>query len=145
MTMPTITEPREKAIAISGSILDRPGDQAAIEYDAQVRAILKRVSKNRRELIRRLMSNLLGREITVHVFNQWCAEGRHATRFPLAYLNAFCRASGDDSLRLFVLGPELCQILKLGQHAAALLLDESTRRRLLSITSMRSTRRMRTR
>ena len=141
--MPTITEPRENAIAISGSILDRPSNQAAFEYDAQVRAILKRVSKNRREAIRRVMSNLLGREITLHVFNQWCAEGRHATRFPLAYLDAFCRASGDDSLRLFVLGPELCQVLKLGQQAAAVLLDESTRRRLLSITSIRSVRQVR--
>src|SRR5579863_5019316 len=108
--MLTIDQHRENAIAISGSILDRPVCQAAGAYDAQVRAILKRVSKNRRESIRRLMSDLLGREITLHVFNQWCAEGRRAARFPLAYIDAFCRASGDDSLRLFVLGPELCEV-----------------------------------
>jgi hypothetical protein len=117
-------------------------DLAAV-YDAQVRAILKRVSRNRREEIRRVMSELLGREITVHIFDQWCAVGRHAARFPLAYVDAFCRASGDESLKLFVLGPELCQVLKLGQQTAALLLDESTRRRLLSVTSIRSVRRVR--
>src|SRR5690348_7775799 len=126
-------------MASLATILDGPDrlDREATAYDAQVRAILKQVSKNRREAIRRAMSDLLGREITLHIFNQWCAEGRHAARFPIAYTDAFCRASGDDSLRLFVLGPELCQVLKLGQHTAALLLDESTRRRLLSITSIR--------
>ncbi len=129
-------------MASLAAIPESLSDEAAT-YAAQVRAILKRVSKNRREPIRRAMSDLLGREITIHIFDQWCAEGRHAARFPLAYVDAFCRASGDDSLRLFVLGPELCQVLKLGQHTAALLLDESTRRKLLSITSMRGLRRAR--
>jgi hypothetical protein len=40
-------------------------------------------------------------------------------RFPLAFLGAFCVATGDDRLRRFALGERLTRLLMLGEYTLA--------------------------
>ncbi len=44
------------------------------------------------------MSRLIGREITKSMIDSWSAESKENHRFPLAYLPAFCEATGDKSI-----------------------------------------------
>jgi hypothetical protein len=44
------------------------------------------------------MSEILGTEITKSQIDSWSAESKDGHRFPLIYIDAFCRASGDKSL-----------------------------------------------
>lgn len=55
------------------------------------------------------------------MFNAWIAPGRARARFPLVYVEAFCRATGDDSLKRLILGPALRELLELGERAAVIL------------------------
>jgi len=78
------------------------------------------------------MSEELGCPISVHMLNSWIAPGRKLARFPVIFVEAFCRATGCDALKRLLLGPRLCELLELGERAAAIL-DERARRRVLKI------------
>ncbi len=79
-----------------------------------------------------MMSDDTGQSISIHMLNAWLAPGRELARFPVVYVEAFCRAVGDDTLKRLILGPELLEMLELGERAAAIL-DERARRRLLKV------------
>jgi hypothetical protein len=50
------------------------------------------------------------------------------TRFPAAWVDAFCRVAGDDLLKRLLLGPELRELLELGERAAEILNERAQRR-----------------
>src|SRR5260370_9330637 len=68
--------------------------------------------------------------VSVHQLNAWLAPSRRNSRFPCVLLSLFCEATGSDALKRLILGPQLCELLELGERAAAIL-DERARRRVL--------------
>jgi len=89
--------------------------------------------RKERPQIALVMTEDLGRPITVNMLNDFVRESKNgAAKFPLCYADAFCRAVGDDRLKRFILGPQLCELLELGERAAAIL-DERARRRVLKV------------
>jgi len=78
------------------------------------------------------MTEFLGRRITASMLSDFAAESKAGARFPVIYVEAFCRATGDDTLKRLILGPELLEMLELGERAAAIL-DERARRRVLKV------------
>src|SRR5712691_13068381 len=70
--------------------------------------------------------------ISVHQLNAWIAPNRQGSRFPCVLLSLFCEATGSDALKRLILGPQLRELLELGEHAAAIL-DERARRRVLKV------------
>jgi hypothetical protein len=104
------------------------------DSDLEVRSILKRIMwRKDRPQIALVMTKDLGRRITVNMLNDFVRESKSgAAKFPLCYLEAFCQAVGDDSLKRFILGPRLCELLELGERVAAIL-DERARRRVLKV------------
>jgi hypothetical protein len=124
------------AKTISGPILasSRP-DSAFAARDQKLRRILdEAVPRSCRPDISKKMSDITGQTISVHMLNAWLAPGRALARFPVVFVEAFCAATGDDALKRFILGPELLEILELGERAAAIL-DERARRRVLKVPS----------
>jgi hypothetical protein len=79
-----------------------------------------------------MMSDDTGQSISIHMLNAWLAPGRELARFPVVYVEAFCRAVGDDTLKRLILGPQLLEMLELGERAAAIL-DDRVRRRVLEV------------
>ena len=73
-----------------------------------------------------------GMGVSVHQLNAWLAPNRQNSRFPCILLSLFCETTGSDALKRLLLGPELCELLELGEHAAAIL-DQRARRRLLKV------------
>jgi len=77
---------------------DTPG---RLNIDATLREMvseaLKKTRLSRYEVAAE-MSRLIGREITKSQIDSWSAESKENHRFPLAYLNAFCEATGDKSI-----------------------------------------------
>jgi hypothetical protein len=76
--------------------------------------IIHRCTKSRAQIADG-MSEMLGLRITVSMLNLWTAPSREASRFPCAFVDAFCRVTGDDSLRRFLLGQQLCGMLEVGE------------------------------
>lgn len=58
---------------------------------------LKKTSLSRYE-VGAEMSKFLGRDITKAMLDSWSAESKDGHKFPLAYLNAFSKATGDREL-----------------------------------------------
>lgn len=81
---------------------DTPG---RLNIDATLREMisdaLKHTKLSRYEVAAE-MSRLIGREITKSMIDSWSAESKENHRFPLAYLNAFCEATGDKSILRFI-------------------------------------------
>jgi hypothetical protein len=89
-----------------------------------------------KEIIAKRMTEFLGRPITVSMLSDFASESKAGARFPVVYIESFCRATGDDTLKRLVLGSELLEMLELGERAAALL-GEGARRRVLKIPTNR--------
>jgi hypothetical protein len=86
--------------------------------DLAVRQLLSLIigacSKSRAQ-IAESMSEILGFKVTVSMLNLWTAPSRQDSRFPCCLVSAFCEATGDDRLRRFLLGPQLCGLLEVGE------------------------------
>ncbi len=84
--------------------------------------------RNKRLKVAEGMSRELGKPITVSMLNDFVRETKKGARFPALYVDAFCRVTGDDTLKRFILGPALSQLLELGERAAVILSDRAHRR-----------------
>lgn len=136
MSQHTTSEPQRKTIL---SPFFERGDRAALDAftlrDAKLRATLQASVERwgRKEVLHR-MEKITGRKLSIHMFNAWLAPGSARALFPIVYVEAFCEATDCDALKRLILGPELCELLELGERAAVIL-DERARRRVLKIPS----------
>jgi hypothetical protein len=96
----------------------------------EIRKAVRRQPKSQDQVAEE-MTDLLGCTVTTRMLYSWTASSRSA-KFPLAYLDVFCKVVGDDTLKRLILGPELREMLELGERAAAIL-DDRVRRRLLKV------------
>jgi hypothetical protein len=88
--------------------------------DAAIRRTLSRALRacsKSRESVAEELSILLGMPVSARSLNNYTAESKSNYRFPAAWVVAFCKATGDDSLQRLLLGPELAAILQLGETA----------------------------
>ena len=129
------TTPRAACKTILSPTLDqRIANLAFAAHDQAIRrAMHEAVPYSRRPEVCKKMSEFVGHTISIHMFNAWIAPGRERSRFPLVYVEAFCRATGNDTLKRLMLGPELRGLLELGERAAAILhsqvrVEEKTKR-----------------
>jgi hypothetical protein len=60
-----------------------------------------------REQIAGDLSRLVGTRVTVSMLNDYSAASKKNTRFPLAFIHAFCEVTGDDRLQRFAAGTQL--------------------------------------
>jgi hypothetical protein len=101
----------------SQSVFTHPFAEA-LRVDLALRQLLSLVistcSKSRAEIAAE-MSTILGVEIKPSALNLWTAPSRPESRFPCIFADAFCRATGDDRLQRFLLGPRLCGLLEVGE------------------------------
>lgn len=70
-------------------------------FDENVlRSIIRKATKGRRHIIAARMSKNLGRSISPAMFADFCRNtpGKRHTRFPAAWVRAFCDAVGNDDL-----------------------------------------------
>jgi hypothetical protein len=92
-------------------------------YELEIIEILsdciRKCSKSR-EQIADEMSHICGQEITLRMMNRYTATSEHM-RFPAAFVPAFCEATRDDTLRRFIIGGEMRELLELGETAARML------------------------
>ena len=70
-----------------------------------LRTIIRKATKGRRHIIAARMTRLLRRTITPVMFADFCREapGKRHTRFPAAWVRAFCEAVGSDELAKYLL------------------------------------------
>ena len=117
------TTARSKSKTILSPNLDqRIATLAFAAHDQAIRRVMREaVPHSRRTEVLKEMGDFVGHPISIHMFNAWIAPGRERARFPLVYVEAFCRATGDDSLKRLVLGPALRDLLELGERAAVIL------------------------
>jgi hypothetical protein len=109
------------------AFIEKPHPSVA---DTVLREQLRRVLKNRdRRQIAAALTSALGVAVSVHMINLWCADRRGCYRFPACYVDALCRAVGNDELRLALLSDELRAALEIGQRALYLLKADSQRAR----------------
>jgi DNA mismatch repair ATPase MutS len=79
-------------------------DQATpgqLNLDASIRELITEALKKTtlsRYQVAAAMSRDLGREVTKAMLDSWSAESKEANKFPLAYLNAFMKATGDKQI-----------------------------------------------
>ncbi len=78
------------------------------DIEKDIRVIIRRVTKGRRHIIAARMTKILGRQddpITPATFAEFCrkAPGKRHTRFPAAWVRAFCEAVGSDELARYLL------------------------------------------
>src|SRR6266849_9767957 len=59
----------------------------------------------------------LGRKVSARMLYRYTAPSEQAS-FPAAWVAAFCRATGNDTLMRLILGQELRELLDLGERAA---------------------------
>jgi hypothetical protein len=130
----TISEPRKTILSpILEHFENREVLDDLIRHDAKVRAALNDSARHLgRKEIRDQMEKLTGNPISIHMLNAWLAPGKSRALFPVIYIEAFCKATGCDALKRLLLGPELLEMLELGERAAAILNDRA-RRQVLKI------------
>jgi hypothetical protein len=122
---------REQSLAPNSSVSDDP--------EANLRSALTlaiRASHRSRAEISELMSERLGRKISLNAVNSWTNRTKTRVRFPAAWVLAFSEAAMNDTLQLALLSPELRTRLKIKKDLESLrcaitvlLVDERKRAR----------------
>jgi hypothetical protein len=98
--------------------------------DLLVRAAIKRImraagrSGKDRVQIAQELSTHLGRNVTERMLDDFVAPSKGGSRFPAAWVAAFCEVTGDNTLLGLLVGPELDAALKLVKCARAAVLKE---------------------
>jgi len=59
-----------------------------------------------REDVAKVLSRLVGEEISIQALNNWCAAGKHNRRFPLEIAKALVMITGDKRILEAALQPE---------------------------------------
>ncbi|MHB1673794.1 MAG: hypothetical protein ACYCSP_06035 [Acidobacteriaceae bacterium] len=101
-----------------------------LDDDAAIRHALSstiRACSRSREQIADEMTKLLATRVTEKMLNSYTGESNQPYRFPAAWVRAFCRATGDDTLLvccvhlagLFVITPAERELLELGRSVVA--------------------------
>lgn len=83
-----------------------------------INAAIDRCGKTRHEIAAE-MSKSLGVTVTKAMLDGWVSEHKRRLRFPVAFVEAFCRATGDDQLQRFSLGRRLRRALVVGEGELA--------------------------
>ncbi len=87
-------------------------------FDLRLRQLLSRImadcGKDRPQIAREL-SQRVDRNVTVDTLNDYTRTTKTASRFPAAYIKAFCEVTGDDSLQRFFLGRKLLKLIEIGE------------------------------
>jgi len=52
------------------------------------------------------------------MLNLYTGPSKDRWQMPASFVDAFCRVTGDDSLKRFLLGPQLSRLLVLGEKVA---------------------------
>jgi hypothetical protein len=102
------------------------------QYDGQLRRLITRVIHNcpkKRVVLAEEMSKLLGFTVTVHMLNDFTCQGKKQSRFPAAFIAAFCEATSDDSLHRFAAGERLSKMIRIGEDVAEMLAEGKRRTR----------------
>lgn len=70
-----------------------------------VRRIIQRAMKGRRHIVAARMSKILGRDVTPGMLADFCRKspGKRHSRFPAAWVRAFCEAVNSDELATHLL------------------------------------------
>lgn len=78
-----------------------------------LRSIIRKTTKGRRHIIASRMTRILEREVTPAMFADFCrkAPGKRHTRFPAAWVKAFCEAVGSDELARYLLPDSARRVL----------------------------------
>jgi hypothetical protein len=122
----------------SAASVAEPSARRFQECDSKIRDFLRRAVKVLgREAVAARISELLDLRISVHVLNSWIAPGKRSAKFPLAYLDAFCKATGSDDLRRFALGVEREKLFDLWECLVTEL-NAPAQRRLLKTRKKRA-------
>ncbi len=89
-------------------------------YEADVRRMLKGLlpRKSRTALAEKL-SEVMGREITKPMIDNWTAEGKCQPRLPLSVAKALCLLTKDPSLTRHLNSEEERALIEIGEHARA--------------------------
>jgi hypothetical protein len=98
--------------------------------DGELRRIVARAihrCPKSRDQIADELTRCVGATVTVHMLNNYTAEGKRPARFPAAWVLPFCVVTNDDSLQRLVLGPRLAKLLELGEKTLAALCDRTIR------------------
>ena len=82
-----------------------------------------------REDIAVLLTKKIGETITAEMLNGWTSQSKKRLRFPVAFVPAFCKITGDDQLQRFALGQRLRPLLSLGEADLEKLVCERVRRK----------------
>jgi len=78
-----------------------------LNLDVSIRELITEALKKTtlsRYQVAAIMSEDLGKEITKAMIDSWSAESKENNRFPLAYLNAFMKATGDKTILRLLCG-----------------------------------------
>jgi hypothetical protein len=72
---------------------------------------------------------LPARSITVNMLNDFSSDGAKKTRFPAAFVDAFCSVVGDSRLKGEILGPRGRRLLRIGEDVSEMLAEDKRRAR----------------
>ncbi len=91
-------------------------------------AIRKSKGKSRAQIAEEL-GKRVGRNLTLRMLDDYTAKSKPSARFPAAWIEDFCDATGDDELRTFFLSVHQKHLLKIGEQAEQLVSAASRKRK----------------
>jgi hypothetical protein len=89
--------------------------RADMRFRILLSTVLSECGKTR-EQIAAIMSGDLGTPITASILNDYTVRNGAGARFPAAYIDAFCEATGDDRIRKILLPPRLRAVMDIGRN-----------------------------
>ncbi len=101
--------------------------------DLELRRIIThaiRHSPKKREQVAAEMEELVGQRVTRFMLGDFSSPGKQPVRFPAAWIEAFCRVTGDDELQRFAAGPRLRGLIEFAEHELKVEADKQARRRM---------------
>jgi hypothetical protein len=109
-------------------------EEAASVIDRTIRDLIAASRKKSRlscPQIADRMSLRLGRNITGGMIYDFSAGSKKGARFPASFVSAFCDVTGDDRLRMYLVGDRLAKLVELGEQLVESMKTERRRKRLL--------------
>lgn len=89
-------------------------------FEADVRKTLKGLLHGKgRAGLAKALTNVMGREITKMMVDNWVAEGKCQPRLPLSVAKALSELIEDPSLSRYLNTEEELALIKIGEHARA--------------------------
>jgi hypothetical protein len=107
-------------------------DKIGNDSDGQLRRLITQVIRDcpkKRVVLAEEMTKLLDFSVTTHMLNDFTCEGKKRSRFPAAFIAAFCEATSDDRLQRFAAGKRLAKMIRLGENVAEMLAEDKRKTR----------------